>query len=165
MLAVPCVRVDEVRITDPRRARWRAGAAALLAAAALVGSANTAPAARAAAGTLESRALGVAAAEDGAPYRYGAAGPDSFDCSGLTYYAYRQAGARLPRTAEDQYRSAQAVPRSQLTPGDLVFFHHGGYVYHVAIYAGANQVWHAPRPGTRVRRERIWTDAVWYGRP
>ena len=48
--------------------------------------------------------------------------------------------------------------------GDLVFFHSGRYVYHVGIYAGHGKIWHSPRPGTRVRLEKIWTHSVWYGR-
>jgi cell wall-associated NlpC family hydrolase len=115
--------------------------------------------------TLQARALSAAASKQGDPYRYGAVGPDSFDCSGLTLFAYRQAGAQLPRTAQAQYDSAHHIPSSDRLPGDLVFFHDGRRVYHVAIYAGNDQVWHAPHPGANVRLEHIWTDAVWYGRP
>ncbi|WP_370132066.1 C40 family peptidase [Streptacidiphilus sp. EB103A] len=114
--------------------------------------------------TLQAKALTVAASKQGAPYRYGAAGPDSFDCSGLTLFAYHQAGAQLPRTAQAQYDNTTHIPSSDRLPGDLVFFHDGRRVYHVAIYAGNNQVWHAPHPGADVRLEHIWTDAVWYGR-
>nr|WP_236655529.1 C40 family peptidase [Streptacidiphilus carbonis] len=115
--------------------------------------------------TLQARALSVAASKQGDPYRYGASGPDSFDCSGLTFFAYRQAGARLPRTAQAQYDSAHHLSSGERRPGDLVFFHSGGNVYHVAIYAGSDMVWHAPHPGARVRKEHIWTSDVWYGRP
>src|SRR6478609_2433895 len=59
-------------------------------------------------------------------------------------------GLHLPRTAAAQYRAAIRIPASQARPGDLVFFHSGGWVYHVAIYAGGGRVWHASRPGTRV---------------
>ena len=56
------------------------------------------------------------------------------------------------------------VGRSARHRGDLVFFQPGGHVYHVAIYAGHNSVWHSPRPGQRVKREHLWTNAVSYGR-
>jgi cell wall-associated NlpC family hydrolase len=112
----------------------------------------------------ESTALHAAAAEKGAPYRWGAAGPDSFDCSGLVVYSYRKAGHRLPRTAAAQYASTHHIAASDRRSGDLVFFHSGSNVYHVGVYAGHNKIWHAPYTGTRVRLERIWTSDVWYGR-
>jgi cell wall-associated NlpC family hydrolase len=112
----------------------------------------------------ESTALHAAAAEKGAPYRWGAAGPDSFDCSGLVVYSYRKAGRHLPRTAAQQYATTRHIPAGDRRSGDLVFFHSGSNVYHVGVYAGHNRIWHAPYTGTRVRLERIWTPDVWYGR-
>ncbi|WP_225447469.1 C40 family peptidase [Streptacidiphilus sp. PB12-B1b] len=116
------------------------------------------------AATIEVRALIIAASKHGDPYRWGASGPDAFDCSGLTYYSFQHAGRRLPRTAQAQYASVEHIGRDQLHPGDLVFFHSGGEVYHVGIYAGHDAIWHSPHPGARVRLERIWTGEVWYGR-
>ncbi|MFB6615080.1 C40 family peptidase [Streptomyces sp. NPDC056367] len=110
------------------------------------------------------KAVAVAASKKGAPYVYGATGPKEFDCSGLTLYAFRKAGRPLPRTADAQYESTQHISRSQRTPGDLVFFPNGGTMGHVGIYAGQDKIWHAPKPGTRVRLERIWTDSVHYSR-
>lgn len=111
------------------------------------------------------RALAIAAAQEGAPYRYGASGPDEFDCSGLTQFAYASVGIRLPRTAAAQYAVTRHISPSQRRPGDLVFFPTPeGAIFHVGIYAGDDRVWHAPRPGTTVRLERIWTDRVLYGR-
>lgn len=109
-------------------------------------------------------ALRVAASKKGAPYAWGAEGPHRFDCSGLTQYAFKRAGKRLPRTADSQYRHVRHIKASSRKRGDLVFFHSGRYVYHVGIYAGKGRMWHAPKPGASVRKERIWTGRVWYGR-
>lgn len=140
----------------------------LLLAAFLAAGALTAPAAPADAAGLAvpygAKALAVAASKQGSPYAYGATGPKRFDCSGLTLYAFRKAGRRLPRTAEQQYRETQHVSRSDRALGDLVFFAKGGRLRHVGIYAGDNKIWHAPRPGARVRLERIWSENVRYGR-
>ena len=157
------VKRSRVRCHPPLR--LRAGVVTLVALGVFAGTAPVSSSAAATTITMQARALSIAASKGGDPYRYGAAGPDSFDCSGLTYYAYRHAGASLPRTAQDQYRHSHHIPRSALHPGDLVFFHRGGLVYHVAIYAGDDAVWHAPHPGAAVRLEHIWTGDVWYGRP
>ncbi|WP_330334473.1 C40 family peptidase [Streptomyces sp. NBC_00536] len=110
------------------------------------------------------KAVEIAASKQGAPYAYGATGPEIFDCSGLTLYAFRGAGRTLPRTAEQQYESTQRISRTQRTRGDLVFFPSGATMGHVGIYAGDDRIWHAPRPGTRVRLERIWSGDVRYTR-
>ncbi|MBH5333446.1 C40 family peptidase [Streptomyces pactum] len=143
----------------------RAGAVAALAAATMTASLLVpGAAAEAEAATPAAKALKVAAAKKGSPYRYGAAGPNRFDCSGLTLYAYKKAGKSLPRTAAAQYNRTRHVSAKSRKPGDLVFFHSGGQVYHVGIYAGKNQVWHSPKPGKSVRKEKIWTGKVRYGR-
>ncbi|MFJ4120207.1 NlpC/P60 family protein [[Kitasatospora] papulosa] len=85
----------------------------------------------------------------GKPYVWGATGPASFDCSGLTQAAWRAAGVSLPRTTYTQINAGQRVPRSELAPGDLVFFYPG--VTHVGLYIGGGQMIHAPRPGAPVR--------------
>ncbi|MEU8570993.1 C40 family peptidase [Streptomyces pathocidini] len=85
----------------------------------------------------------------GKPYVWGATGPGSYDCSGLTQAAWRSAGVSLPRTTYTQINAGQRVSRSQLTPGDLVFFYSG--VSHVGLYVGGGQMIHAPRPGAPVR--------------
>ncbi|GAA3490782.1 hypothetical protein GCM10018987_48650 [Streptomyces cremeus] len=120
--------------------------------------------AEAEAATLATKALNIAASKRGAPYKYGAAGPSRFDCSGLTLYSFKRAGKTLPRTAQSQYNKTRHISASQRQRGDLVFFHRGRSVYHVGIYAGSNKMWHSPRRGTVVRLERIWTKSVWYGR-
>ncbi|WP_412540611.1 NlpC/P60 family protein [Longispora sp. K20-0274] len=84
----------------------------------------------------------------GTPYVFGAEGPDAYDCSGLTMAAWRAAGVSLPHSAEMQRSVTDNVPASDLRPGDLVFYYPD--VHHVAIYAGAGRVIHAPQPGQRI---------------
>lgn len=110
------------------------------------------------------RIVAIAASKRGAPYRYGADGPRSFDCSGYTKWVFARLGRSLPHSSARQAARVRHVRASDRRRGDLVFFRSGGRVYHVAIYAGRNSVWHAPRPGERVHRERIWTRSVSYGR-
>ncbi|KOU53364.1 C40 family peptidase [Streptomyces sp. WM6378] len=116
------------------------------------------------AAAVAARALHVAASKKGSPYQFGATGPYRFDCSGLTLYSFKQAGRKLPRTAQQQYNGSRHVSASSRKAGDLVFFHSGGRVYHVGIYAGNGRIWHSPKAGTVVRLERIWSHSVLYGR-
>lgn len=93
-------------------------------------------------------ALATAARMIGKPYRYGGASPRGFDCSGLVYYAYSQAGIRAPRSTREQYRQIKRIPVSQLQPGDLIFFRVSGKgVSHVGIFAGGDRFLHAPSSG------------------
>lgn len=93
----------------------------------------------------------VAASMVGTPYRYGGSSPRGFDCSGLVYYSYRQAGFHVPRTTREQLRAASRIPVSQLSPGDLLFFRTVRQdVSHVAIYTGGGRFIHAPSSGKRV---------------
>jgi cell wall-associated NlpC family hydrolase len=109
--------------------------------------------------------VAVAGAQRGKPYRHGAQGPRAFDCSGLTSYAYRSVHVTLPRTANAQYHAARRLTRAAARPGDLVFWVQGNHAYHVAVYAGAGRVWHAPKPGDRVRLATIWNSSqVRFGR-
>ena len=121
------------------------------------------------AGVLATLALGAGAAPTpperaaaqalkmiGAPYRYGGASPQGFDCSGLVQYSYRQAGITLPHNTERQRRLGKAVRPSELRRGDLVFFDQRGKKNgHVAIYVGNGEIVHAPSSGKRVRRDRV----------
>jgi len=111
-----------------------------------------------------SRVVGIARGQAGKPYAYGAAGPNAYDCSGLTMWVYRHVGERLPHSSAAQVGRTRRIARAAARPGDLVFFTDGGGVYHVAIYAGHNAVWHSPYSGARVRKERIWTSSVFFGR-
>ncbi|MER6102484.1 C40 family peptidase [Streptomyces sp. NPDC001832] len=85
----------------------------------------------------------------GKPYVWGATGPSSFDCSGLTQAAWRSAGVSLPRTTYTQINAGRHISRSELAPGDLVFFYSG--ISHVGLYIGHGRMIHAPRPGAPVR--------------
>lgn len=87
----------------------------------------------------------------GSPYAWGATGPNSFDCSGLTYAAYRAAGITLPRIAADQSHVGQRISLSQARPGDLVFYRGTQSPGHVAIYIGDGLRIHAPHSGDYVR--------------
>ncbi|AEY88892.1 MULTISPECIES: C40 family peptidase [Streptomyces] len=92
----------------------------------------------------------------GSPYVYGATGPSSFDCSGLTSWAYAQAGVSIPRTSEAQSQIGTRIyNQSDLKVGDLVFFFND--LHHVGLYAGHGQILHAPRTGTVVRYESMTT--------
>jgi peptidoglycan DL-endopeptidase CwlO len=90
----------------------------------------------------------------GLPYVWGAAGPNSFDCSGLVQWSLAQAGVVMPRVAVDQARTGPRVPLSQLEPGDLLFYHTDptapAYISHVAIYLGHDLMIQAPEPGMDV---------------
>jgi peptidoglycan DL-endopeptidase CwlO len=85
----------------------------------------------------------------GKPYRYGASGPDSFDCSGFTSYVWRAAGVSLPRTSRDQYAQGRKVSRADIQPGDLVYF--GSPIHHVGMYVGDGQMINSPASGGHVR--------------
>ncbi|MFF3729770.1 C40 family peptidase [Streptomyces sp. NPDC002476] len=85
----------------------------------------------------------------GKPYVWGAEGPDSFDCSGLTSRAWARAGRPIPRTSQEQWRQLHRVPLNALRPGDLVIYF--PKATHVALYIGNGLVVQAPRPGTRVK--------------
>ncbi|MFK0115875.1 NlpC/P60 family protein [Streptomyces sp. NPDC090994] len=101
-------------------------------------------------------AFSAAQSKIGSPYVYGATGPSSYDCSGLTSWAYAQAGVSIPRTSEAQSQiGTRITSQSDLQVGDLVFFFND--LHHVGLYAGNGQVLHAPRTGTVVRYESMST--------
>ena len=104
------------------------------------------------------RALSYALGQIGKPYVWGAEGPNSFDCSGLTSQAWAHAGRTIPRTSQEQWRLLPHVSLSQLRPGDLVVYYKGAS--HVAIYAGNGQVVQAPRPGQRVKLSPLAANPV-----
>lgn len=111
------------------------------------------------------RIVEKAASQAGDPYVYGAAGPDSFDCSGLTQYAHHLAGISIPRTSGDQYASSRHIAKTDKKPGDLLFFHNSsGSVYHAAVYAGSGQMWDAPESGDVVRKHDVWSSSYYVGR-
>jgi peptidoglycan DL-endopeptidase CwlO len=101
----------------------------------------------------------------GEPYLWGAAGPGSWDCSGLTMMAWRQAGVSLSHYTGYQWAETSRVPLADLQPGDLVFFGASGPTsHHVGLYAGGGRMIEAPRAGLPVRYASIWrSDLIAYG--
>jgi cell wall-associated NlpC family hydrolase len=113
------------------------------------------------------RLLHVVANQKGDPYRWGATGPDAFDCSGLMYFAFQRAfGRTIPRVANDQKRASKRIwHRSNLRPGDLVFkVDSGGYAYHVGVYACHGYYRHSPHSGSWVQRDKMERGHWQFGR-
>ena len=110
------------------------------------------------------RAVDYAFAQLGKPYKYGAAGPNAFDCSGLTQQAWKAGGVSLPHNAASQYNSLPHVSKANIEPGDLVFSNGLG---HVSIYVGNGNVIAAPHTGDVVKVQGIGSigSIVGYGRP
>ncbi|WP_433056829.1 NlpC/P60 family protein [Dactylosporangium sp. CS-033363] len=107
-------------------------------------------------------AVNYAKSKLGKPYVYGAGGPNSFDCSGLTMAAWAAAGVSLPHNAASQWSKVAHIPRSSLAPGDLVFYNGLG---HVGIYVGNDTIIHAPHTGDVVRYASVSVDSIYgYGR-
>ncbi|MPY50636.1 C40 family peptidase [Streptomyces acidicola] len=106
--------------------------------------------------TKAAKVIAFARAQIGKPYVWGATGPDSYDCSGLTQDAWKAAGVDLPRTTYDQVNVGKTVSVADARPGDLVFFYDD--ITHVGIYIGNGMMIHAPKPGAYVREESIFYD-------
>ncbi|WP_405963474.1 NlpC/P60 family protein [Streptomyces sp. NBC_00723] len=106
--------------------------------------------------TKAEKALAFARAQIGKPYVWGATGPDSYDCSGLTQAVWKAAGVTLPRTTYDQVNAGTTVPLADARPGDLIFFYDD--VSHVGVYIGNGMMIHAPKPGAYVREESVFYD-------
>lgn len=102
-------------------------------------------------------ALRAAITQLGKPYQWGAEGPGSFDCSGLTSWAFSEAGVTLPRSSSQQARVGQAVGREELRPGDLVFYY--SPVSHVGIYVGDGKMISAPQTGDVVKYSTVSSSA------
>lgn len=115
-------------------------------------------------------AIAFAAAQIGDPYKWGAAGPDAWDCSGLTAGAWAKGGKSLPHYSVAQFTGSTRITAAQLAPGDLVFWgssSNPSSIYHVGLYVGGGQMIHAPRTGRPVVRESIWswTTPNFFARP
>ena len=118
---------------------------------------------------LDSRIISAertALGQRGDAYSYGSAGPNAFDCSGLVFYSYRRAGFDVPRTSGAQAAYTRRVAKQDMRPGDLMFFHNSGAVYHAAIFVGYQHgramMVHAPGSGQRVTVAAPWT-STWFG--
>ena len=115
-------------------------------------------------------AIAFARAQLGEPYRWGAAGSDAWDCSGLTMGAWSAGGTSLPHYSVAQYDQSTPISASSLRAGDLVFWGSSSSpssIYHVALYIGGGQIIHAPRTGRPVTQESMyyWTTPNFYARP
>ena len=110
------------------------------------------------------KAVRFAYAQLGKSYQFGASGPNSYDCSGLTMRSWQQAGVDLPHSAAQQFGVTRHVSRTELQPGDLVFYYHP--VHHVAIYIGSSKVIAAPTYGEPVKISPLTLAPIaGYGRP
>lgn len=92
----------------------------------------------------------------GAPYVFGAAGPNAYDCSGYTLTVFRKFGLNLPHLADAQMDYGRYISPSQKQPGDLIFYLDGGYAYHVAIYAGGGWQYDTANPQEDLGKHRVW---------
>jgi cell wall-associated NlpC family hydrolase len=111
-----------------------------------------------------SAAVNTARAQIGKPYHWGGAGPDSFDCSGLTMYAWRAGGVGLPHSSSAQYSATTHVPLSAVQPGDLIFYYSD--IHHVGIYEGGGMIIAATHTGDYVREMSMYySPPVGAGRP
>lgn len=109
---------------------------------------------------LAGQAIDYADDQIGKPYVWGAAGPDSFDCSGLTQQAWKAAGVDIPKYSQTQYtQGGKQIPLAEAQPGDLIFWGYGrdpAGIHHVAMYLGNNEVLQAPQVGEPVERAKMW---------
>lgn len=104
------------------------------------------------------KAVSSAFAQRGKPYKYGSAGPHAFDCSGLTQFAWRQAGVVIPRTSQAQARYGTPIKAASVRPGDLVFYFANRS--HVGIYMGGGLILESPHRGTVVQSAPIYSMPV-----
>jgi cell wall-associated NlpC family hydrolase len=152
------IEAAEQREEADRRSAFNRWMASTPGVAGLTSADGAAPAAR--------KAVRVALAQLGAPYRWGATGPNEFDCSGLMSFAYSAAGAPIPRTSRTQYaalaQAGRSVAMNALLPGDLVFFAtdpgNPATIHHVGMYVGKGLMVHAPHTGDVVRTASVWRD-------
>jgi cell wall-associated NlpC family hydrolase len=159
------VRAELLHQQELAASRARAAAAAAAAAATTVtATAGQASYVAPVSGHGASAAIAEAQRQIGKPYSWGAAGPDSFDCSGLTMWAWRAGGVSLPHYTKAQYDATTHVALSELQPGDLVFF--GSDFHHEGLYVGGGQMIEAPHSGANVRYASIYrSDLVAASRP
>ncbi|OFB41449.1 glycoside hydrolase [Frankia sp. CgMI4] len=153
--AAAAAAASAARKAAAERVRYRKESAAVAAAGRAFAAAPTTPAPiPPTGGGGASRAVQEAYAQLGKPYVWAAAGPKSFDCSGLTQWVWGKAGVSLSHYTGSQWNEGRRVNRAGLIPGDLVFFH--ADLDHVGIYIGGGKMIHAPRTGEVVKVEKIW---------
>lgn len=140
---------DRARLDAPSAAAGHASRSSSSSPRTIAGPVSAASSAADAPNTRAAAAVSYAYSKIGSPYVWGATGPNAFDCSGLMQAAYRSAGVSLPRTTYAQINAGHRVARSELQPGDLVFYYSG--ISHVGIYVGNGQMIHAPNPSASVR--------------
>lgn len=117
------------------------------------------------AGAPQDGVVEQAARQVGAPYVYGATGPDAFDCSGYVQHVFRQLGRELPRTSSAQYAASEPVARDDKQPGDLIAMRNSsGRITHVGIYAGDNAWWVASSSRDAVIRQTLYSNNFSVGR-
>jgi cell wall-associated NlpC family hydrolase len=107
--------------------------------------------------------VSAARSQIGKPYVYGAAGPDSYDCSGLTMWAWAHGGVSLSHSSSAQYSETTHVSGSQMQPGDLLFYYSD--IHHVAMYSGGGMMIEAPHTGSNVREVPVRDGYIGVGRP
>lgn len=106
--------------------------------------------------TAIEKAISAAESQKGKPYAWGGTGPNSFDCSGLVQYSFKQAGVNLPRIAHDQVNSGTRVTYANARRGDILYWaDSGGYAYHVAIYLGGGRMIDAPSSGGSIAERDV----------
>jgi cell wall-associated NlpC family hydrolase len=137
------------RLTEEERARLAAPQGSRASSTAPGTAPAPPPAVSVAPGSRAGAAIAYALQKLGSPYVWGATGPNAFDCSGLVQAAYAAAGVSLPRTTYAQIGTGRRVSRTELAPGDLVFFYSG--ITHVGLYIGNGRMIHAPNPSSTVR--------------
>jgi cell wall-associated NlpC family hydrolase len=122
------------------------------------------PKTRSAAQVKRDKVIALAKKYSGRPYRWGAAGPKSFDCTGYTKFIFKKVGIKLPHSGA-QGKKGKKVSRKNARPGDLVIFRDSsGRVYHAGIYAGGNKMYDAPTYGKKTGKHRIWSKRVEFRR-
>ena len=176
---VTTLLADQQRALASANAQVRTLAVQAAAEAAARSAANFAAALAAAGGKLDgttkppnatvAAAIAAARTKLGDPYLWGGTGPDAYDCSGLTQFAYGTAGVGLPRVAADQWRVGARVDLSNLLPGDLLFWAtnpgNPATIHHVAMYLGGGMMIAAPHTGDVVKIQAVYSGVSGYGRP
>jgi cell wall-associated NlpC family hydrolase len=149
-------RAAQLAAARAREAARKAAEAARKAAAARATRSRSVPVYTGPASGRASIAVAEAYRQLGKPYQWAAAGPDRFDCSGLTMWVWAKAGVSLPHSSRMQFNEGRHVSQSELQPGDLVFY--GSPIHHVGIYVGNGQYIHAPQTGDVVKVSSVFRD-------